>query len=115
MVGTCRAKPPITALGLFDDTNFLYLWGFTLFDDELGHAVPLLDFKHTFSVIEEKNFNLPRIIWVYNSRADVNTVFDGETRARGDATIGAYWQNNCDPRTDKCARAANDTNILIRI
>ena len=92
-----RPKTTRTPLRILDDTNLLNKGRLTLLEYKLCDAVTLLYLKVLFSMIEENDFDLTRIVWVDNPRSDLDTVLDCKSRTRCDPpidTLGEYHRNS---------------------
>src|SRR6056300_617700 len=86
-LGTRRPKTTRTSLGLLEETNFDNFWCIAFLKNELRDTITFVYFKISVSVIEEYDLNFTRIIRIDDTRTDLNTIFQCETRSRCNATI----------------------------
>ena len=74
-----RPKPIRSPFRILDDVKLFDGGCLTFFQNELRDSITLLHLKVLISMIEEHDFDLPRIVRVDDPSPDVDTVFDGES------------------------------------
>ena len=65
-----------------------------VFENELGDAVPDVDFEFVLAEIEEENVDDTTVIAVDDTSADRESKLGRKTTARGDTAVGAFGDSD---------------------
>ena len=84
----------------FEIGNLGDQWCRDVFENELGDAVPNVDFEFVLAEIEEENVDDTVVIVVDNTSADRESKLRRKTTARGNTAVGAFGDSDGDLHVD---------------